>query len=231
MESKMGRRILKFRAFISLSILWSFLIEAISGIVLYVTPVGRVANWTNWKFWGLTKQDWEAIHTIFGYVFLLFAGFHIYNNWNAILNYVKKRIKQNFKMRVELITSFLLAICIFLGVLVNIPPFSSIMNFGDTLKNTWPENRNQPFLVRPEKLSFERFIKELGIPIEIANDLLKQNGILIREQSQLVQDIAKKNKVSPSDIYEMLKPGIPPYLQKKEGRLARKNEVDSTKNP
>ncbi|MEA2006220.1 MAG: hypothetical protein U9O50_08215, partial [Acidobacteriota bacterium] len=89
----------------------------------------------------------------------------------------------------------------------------------------------QPFLVRPEKLSFERFIKELGIPIEIANDLLKQNGILIREQSQLVQDIAKKNKVSPSDIYEMLKPGIPPYLQKKEGRLARKNEVDSTKNP
>ncbi|MBE0460642.1 MAG: DUF4405 domain-containing protein, partial [Candidatus Aminicenantes bacterium] len=70
----MGRGILKFRAFISLSILWSFLVEAISGIVLYITPVGRVANWTNWKFLGLTKQNWEAIHTIFGYVFLLFAG-------------------------------------------------------------------------------------------------------------------------------------------------------------
>ncbi len=44
----------KIRAFTAMMMLLSFVLETISGIVLYIVPPGRVANWTNWKIWGLT---------------------------------------------------------------------------------------------------------------------------------------------------------------------------------
>ncbi|MFH1952450.1 MAG: DUF4405 domain-containing protein [Pseudomonadota bacterium] len=45
----------------------SFIVDTLSGIILYIAPPGRVANWTSWQVWGLGREQWVAIHTIFGY--------------------------------------------------------------------------------------------------------------------------------------------------------------------
>jgi len=89
----MEKKKFKFRAFTALIMLWSLIIETVSGVVLYIVPPGRIAHWTNWELWSLNKEGWEAIHTIFGYLFLIFACIHIYYNWKSILNYVRKRLK------------------------------------------------------------------------------------------------------------------------------------------
>ncbi|MEJ5166449.1 MAG: DUF4405 domain-containing protein, partial [Thermoanaerobaculia bacterium] len=71
----------KVRRFFVLLIFFSFLLMTISGLVLYFTPQGRVAYWVEWKFLGLTKDDWTNLHTVSWFLFLISSIFHIYYNW------------------------------------------------------------------------------------------------------------------------------------------------------
>jgi len=123
-----------FRSFTALVIFWSFIMETISGVVLYIVPPGRVANWTNWKLLGLTKDAWGAVHTIFGLVFLIFALIHIYKNWKPLLNYMKTKIKAGLKARQELAVSLLLTLVVGVATVAGVPPFSSIMDWGEKIK-------------------------------------------------------------------------------------------------
>jgi hypothetical protein len=53
---------LRIKGLTSLAMACLFLIVSFSGIILYMTPQGRVANWTNWTLLGLGKHDWSAVH-------------------------------------------------------------------------------------------------------------------------------------------------------------------------
>ena len=50
------------RGFVSLLLALTFLVASFSGVILYLTPRGRVANWTGWTMLGLDKHEWGAIH-------------------------------------------------------------------------------------------------------------------------------------------------------------------------
>ena len=63
----------KTRGFVSFTLTLSFIILSLSGIVLYIMPYGRVAYWINWGIAGLSKDDWDAIHTIIGFVFYAYC--------------------------------------------------------------------------------------------------------------------------------------------------------------
>jgi len=212
-ESNMNGKVFNFRAFTSLVILWSFILEALSGLVLYIVPPGRIAEWTHWSFGGFTKSEWETIHTVFGYIFLIFVSIHLYHNWHSILHYIKRKIRKYSRTRIELFISLLLVLFVLWGTITSIPPFSSIMEFGAFIKKTWPENKDQPFLARAEKLPFNRFVRELGLDPKKAAHFLEKKGIIIQDQSQSIKDTADENRTSPSQIYKMLKKIIP--LEKK----------------
>jgi hypothetical protein len=198
----------RFRAFTALMMFWSFVIETISGIILYIVPPGRIANWTNWKLWGLTKHQWAAAHTILGYVFLVFAVLHIVYNWRPILNYSKRKIQAGLKIRKELLVSFLVSLLITVLTLMNVPPFGSIMTLGENLKNSWEENKSEPFIPHAELFSLEQFIDEVGISKADALKILEDEGIRVRDGSQIIVEIAEDNNISPVDIYNILKSGL-----------------------
>ena len=61
----------QWRAFVTLFVTLSFLLIAASGIVLYVAPPGRVAHWSVWTLGGLDKEGWQAVHTVFAFLFVL----------------------------------------------------------------------------------------------------------------------------------------------------------------
>ena len=111
----------------------SFIADTISGIILYIAPPGRVAHWTNWTVWGLDKEEWGAIHTIFGYVLIIIVGIHLYYNWKIFWNFIWSKVSKALNLKRELITAALLCLFLFLGTLWNIPPFSSTMDCGDIL--------------------------------------------------------------------------------------------------
>ena len=205
----------KFRAFTALMVLWSFIVENVTGIVLYIVPPGRIAHWTNWKLWGFTKEQWGALHTIFGYLFLIFAVIHIYYNWKAIMNYIKQKIKAGLRMRVELGISLVLIILVFVATAISLPPFSTVMDFGTKMKNSWEESRQEPFIPHAESMNIEEFAKQIGMPMERAEKILKNNGIRVRDTSSTIQDIAKDNNTSPVALYEILKTELPSEEKKK----------------
>lgn len=203
-ETGMKKPKFKFRAFTALVILWSFIIENVTGIVLYIVPPGRIAHWTNWKLWGFTKEQWAAMHTIFGYIFLIFAVIHIYYNWKAILNYIKQKIKAGLRMRMELGISLIITILVFVATILSIPPFSTVMDFGEKMKNSWEESSQEPFVPHAELMSLDVFTSQIGIPTETAIEIFEKEGIAIRSPSDLIKDIAAENDTSPVALYEML---------------------------
>ena len=93
----------------------AFIVDLISGIILYIAPPGRVANWTNWQVWGLSKDQWGAIHTIFGYVLLFIIAVHIYYNWKMLWNFIWSKIRKALNLRKELVGAALICLIVFMG--------------------------------------------------------------------------------------------------------------------
>ena len=90
------------RGFTSLLTTCSFLLLAITGIVLYISPKGRVAHWTGWTVLGIDKEQWSDIHMIASLLFLISAAFHLYFNWRIFWGYIKKRLEASLNLKLEM---------------------------------------------------------------------------------------------------------------------------------
>lgn len=203
------------RGFTSLLTVFSFLFAFTSGIILYFTPQGRIAYWINWKFLGLTKTDWTNMHIIFCIVFMLTTFFHIYYNWNVLINYIYSKAKKAMNLKKELAVVSLILIFSFIGSLKPFPPFSLLLNLSDYLKSSWIKSPDyEPPYGHAELLSLEEFSKRRNIELEQAVNALKAKKIKISSTKESLGVIAKNNGISPKEIYEILKPleGTLPYV-------------------
>lgn len=127
----------KLRPFVSLFTALSFIHLIFTSIILYIVPPGSFANYTNWKLLGVTKGGWQAQHTIMGFLFVAFAVIHIVLNWKVFINYIRSKVKKAVNRTWELITVVVLVVFISLGTAYSLVPFSSVMNLGDNLSNSW----------------------------------------------------------------------------------------------
>jgi hypothetical protein len=214
----------RFRAFTVLMMLWSFVLETVSGLVLYIVPPGRIANWTDWRLWGFSKHQWGAMHTIFGYVFLGFAVLHIYYNWKPILIYMKRKLRAGLRMRAELMASSAVTIFVFIATVISLPPFGTVMDIGEHFKNSWEESQSEPFIPHAELMTFDKFSQDIGISAKRAKAILKVGGIAVEDDSKLIKDIASENNVSPVEIYTILKESLSVEESEKVHRLASKTQ-------
>ena len=92
----------QWRAFVTLFVTLSFVLIAASGIVLYVSPPGRVAHWSLWTLGGLDKEAWQGVHTVFAFLFVLAGAFHLYFNWRVFWSYLRSRLAAGIRMKREL---------------------------------------------------------------------------------------------------------------------------------
>jgi hypothetical protein len=73
-------RELQIKAILSTVMFLTFIIVAITGLILLNAPNGRIAKETNWNVVGLDKHTVETIHTFSGILFTVLAVFHLYLN-------------------------------------------------------------------------------------------------------------------------------------------------------
>ena len=79
----------KTKAFTSFAITWTFLVSGLAGLILYISPKGRIANWNVWTMIGLEKDQWAAIHTVMSFLFLILAIIHLFVfNWPVFMAYL-----------------------------------------------------------------------------------------------------------------------------------------------
>jgi uncharacterized membrane protein len=72
---------MKLRKTTSLTTLLSFILLLVTSIIMYVTPQGKIAFWANWEIAGLNKEQWGALHTNLGILFVAAGLVHTVLNW------------------------------------------------------------------------------------------------------------------------------------------------------
>ena len=212
---KEKRKGFSWRGWTTFVVTISFVVDTVSGIILYIAPPGRIANWTNWRIWGLDKEDWGAIHTIFGYVLLIIVALHLYYNWKIFLNFIWNKIKKAINLRWELLFATIICLLIFLGTLWHIPPFSSTMELGDYFKASWKESKVDTPMAHGELLSLEEFAEKIKVPAAEIYSTLKSKGYKVTSLKHTLGEIAEENHTSPDTLYEAMKSeGIRPVEPK-----------------
>jgi hypothetical protein len=176
----------------------------ISGIILYIAPPGRIAKWSYIPILGLEKDQWQALHTIFTFLFIIANGFHLYFNWNSFISYLKDKKKQVFRLRRELISALLITIGIFYLVLINVQPFQGVIDFGESMKNDWSSNSAEPPVPHAEEMTISDLAKTTEQDPDLLVSRLASQGISVTYNS-VVKEIAREHGISPQELFEKLK--------------------------
>ncbi len=189
------------RKFVSLMLMYSLLIMSVSGIVLYIMPHGRVAYWTGWRFLGLDKDQWDSLHTIFGFLMVIFGIWHLVLNWQSIKNYIVGKVGALLSR--EFLLASVLSAVVVVGSIVNVPPFSSFIALEEAIKNMWPKPRTMPPAPHAELFPLSKVAVMVGLSPEKAVEILKSNGIKVSSVRKTLKDIAVENGITPARIYEL----------------------------
>ena len=193
-----------WKVFVSFYVVFSFLALAMSGLVLYVAPPGRIANWSVWRLLLLSKAQWQAVHTIVALAFLVAAGFHIYFNWKVLVAYLKSKLQAGIRMKRELAAASLTGAAILAVSITGMPPFGTVMDVGEDIKNSWSTTASEPPVPHAELMTVEKLSETVKIPTEKAVANLEKQGITVGRPTMTVQQIADENKLTPQQVYQKI---------------------------
>lgn len=188
----------------------AFLLSGLTGIVLFVVPEGRIANWVDWRLLGMLKADWANIHITFGLLFLIFGVIHLFPyNWATFKAYLAKRTKGRLdyrRPRKELLFASALSVALVAGAVTQVPPVSYLFDFNSWTKAAWVthESYNPPF-GHAEELSLTTFAKRMNMDLPAAIAEMKAKGITVEGPAQSLGEIAKVNGTSAMDLYMLIK--------------------------
>ena len=135
---------MNMRKITSLTALLSFVLEMLTSVILYIVPQGRVAYWSDWRLWGLSKSQWGSLHVNLGVLFLIAICLHTYYNWSAIVAYLKNRAAQLRIFSTDFTVALILCLVFALGTYWELPPFSTIIEIGDQIKEAAAKKYGEP---------------------------------------------------------------------------------------
>jgi len=193
-----------WKVFVSFYVVFSFIALALSGIVLYVAPPGRIANWSVWRMVLLSKAQWQAVHTVVALLFLVAAGFHIYFNWKVLVAYLKSTLHEGLRMKRELATATAAAVVLLTVTIAGVPPFSTVMDVGEGIKNSWSTAAGEPPVPHAELLTVEKLADTVKIPTEKVVANLEKHGVTMAQPGMTVQQIADQNNLTPQQVYQRI---------------------------
>ncbi len=198
------------RSFTSFLLVFSTLVMSWSGFILYVAPAGRIANWDNWQLMLFTKPEWQALHTIFSYLFFILAIIHLFFvNWKTFLTYIKSKIRSGINKKWELVSATFLSVVIFTGTLYSWTPFGPVMSFGEKLKGSWETRYKTPPVAHMEEYNLVKLSEgfDNSTPEGIMK-ILTDNNIRVRTVDATLKTIAGDNNKTPSELYNLITSGL-----------------------
>ncbi len=205
---------MNIRKITSLTAFFSFILELITSVILYIIPHGRVAYWSDWHLWGLSKSEWGALHVNLGVLLILAIIMHTYYNWPLIVKYLKSRKKhynnstQTTGVTANFSIALLITIAFSIGTYLNLAPFSSIINLGETLKDKAAETYGEPPYGHAELSSLKILCKRIGIDPDKSFIKLRNANIEVNNTNQTILEIAKANNLSPKEVYMVIAPTV-----------------------
>jgi DNA-binding phage protein len=201
-----------WRVFVSFGLFIAVFMMLVSGVILYVSPPGRVANWTDWQMLGLTKRGWLNQHTIFGFAFVILSLFHLFFiNWKAFLSYLKSKTAQGLKSPVELLSIAALSALFGVGTHFDIQPFSAVIKFGNTISNSWERKDKAAPVPHAELMSLVELSQQPGLGGDPEALITKLNNakLNVTSEKETIAEIAKANGITAEQVYAFIAPAEP----------------------
>ena len=195
------------RGFTTFLLLFSAVIIFVTGSVLYVTPKGRVANWTGWTMLGLEKEQWGSIHITAALLFVVVAGVHIFFNWKVLMVYIRSRRSQGFRRKKEFAAALAVATLFVAGTLWEVQPFSSVIAVHEEIKDYWERNSVAAPGAHAEDLSLDQFAQQVQMPVEEMLAELDRQGVRIADPGATVGQVAAENGLTPAALCRRVRPG------------------------
>jgi hypothetical protein len=190
-----------WRAFVTFYIVFSFVALGISGLVLFISPPGRVANWSQWRFATLLKGDWQAVHTVFALLFLATAAVHVYFNWRVIVNYLRRKVGEGLNRGRELAMASAAGLAILALTVAGVPPFSTVMALGETAKNSWSDPSTEPPVPHAEEWTVATFAETTKVGVDQVMENLRQANLTAPAPEVTLQALATTYKTTPRNVY------------------------------
>ena len=216
----------KWRSMVSFYLLFVGIVLLVSGVVLYAAPPGRVAHTTSWHLLGLDKEQWAAVHTLSSYLSVIFSVVHLVLNWKTLIRYLRNRVSRTYQLQAELVVAVLLTVVVFAGSAMAVPPFSTVMDFGETLTDSWDTGIVAPVIseehesVAPAtseehessdgvsagwgRFTVEELCIQEGLSVEDGVAYLADYGI-DADASSRIRTLADTNGYAPSDVVDILR--------------------------
>ncbi len=215
---------LHWRGLTSLVVTLAFLALATTGVIMYVSPQGRVANWTDWNVLGLSKQQWIAVHTTMALLFVIAAGFHAYFNWQSLVRYIV--LERRLHLKREMVGAAAVVTFVFAGTVFEIPPFSSIIALNGHAKGRWAHQNSTPANFNESRVSetvsqehyagpgkghgaglgrqtIQSLCESNSLSLEKAVGVLQQQGFTAKAESTL-KALAEQKGMTPAEVRDLL---------------------------
>ncbi len=194
----------QWRALTSVLMTLGFAMMALSGVMLFLSPPGRVANWTNWTLLGLRKSDWGALHIWFGALFLVMTAVHVFFNWGPLMTYLKNRATRTLGFRAEWAVAAAICVVVFGGTRAGVPPFSSLLAWNESFKESWERPAERAPIPHAELLTLAALAQTRGVDLTAATARLTAKGVTGFTAETVVRDIAEHAKLSAQQVYDII---------------------------
>ncbi len=192
------------RKTVSVLMLYAMIVMTYTGIMLFIVPQGKVAYWVNWSMFGMTKTQFSDMHVTFMILFVITSIIHIFYNFKPLVSYFKDKAKSiSFFTKYNLIS---LAITLFfiVGTLFVTQPFKTVLEFQSSIKDYWADELGRPPFGHAELSPLKGFCRKLGYDIKEVMLILKEEGIIVKNQKETLNSIAKNNNTTPAKIYDII---------------------------
>ena len=196
------------RGFVSLLLALIFLTASVSGVILYLTPRGRTANWSGWTMLGLDKHEWSAVHINACLLLIIVGVIHLILNWGIFWRYIRTKA-EGFNLKLEMAVAVLVTGAVIVGTLTHIPPFTATTALNDKIKNYWDQGTAQGPAPHAEEFTLDRFASSVGLSVDDVLDALKKEGIEVEDGAATVGEVAEENGLVPRQVFSAVTKHFP----------------------
>lgn len=199
------------RGLVAFAVFGGFSVMTVTGLILFITPPGRIAYWTNWALFGLEKEGWTAVHIVFSLLFVLAGLTHLFFNWKPFKHYLVAKLAGHMRFRAEAAVAAAAVGVVLAGTLLAWPPISWITDLNESLKGAWAEaGWAEPPFGHAEDVSLKVLGIRTGLEPRAMLEALRDAGYTVEQPGQKVAHIAEANDVSPALLWAAITARVQP---------------------
>jgi hypothetical protein len=177
--------------------------------MLFMSPRGRVANWTEWSLVGLGKHDWSAVHMSNSLLFVAVAVLHLVLNWSVFLRYIKSKAVAGVNLKRELALAVAVAVACVIGPIAGVPPFRELVALNERIKDYWEQQSDPAPLPHAEELQLSELATSVNLTLEQLAAALREGGYEVVGPQQTIGQLAQQRNVAPSEVFAAVRQQFP----------------------